>query len=111
VVRDGNLITSRLPNDLDMFCVKISRVVAEHAGPCGDGHCDIQSRREPDVAVIRTVLGEVTDLDPEFLNAEVPCNHMFGSFLPRLARLGIGTEVIRGFLVDTPRRIFELTPA
>jgi phosphotriesterase-related protein len=54
---------------------------------------------------------QVTDLDPEFLNAKVPYNHMFDSFLPRLAKLGIGEEVIRGFLVHTPRRIFELTPA
>jgi protease I len=38
VVRDGNLITSRLPNDLDVFCTEIIRAVAEHAGPCGDGH-------------------------------------------------------------------------
>lgn len=38
VVRDGNLITSRLPNDLDVFCAEIIRAAAEHAGPCGDGH-------------------------------------------------------------------------
>jgi len=38
VVRDGNLITSRLPNDLDAFCAEIIRAVAEHAGPRGDGH-------------------------------------------------------------------------
>jgi protease I len=38
VVRDGNLITSRLPNDLDVFCAEIIRAAAEHAGPRGDGH-------------------------------------------------------------------------
>jgi predicted metal-dependent phosphotriesterase family hydrolase len=41
----------------------------------------------------------------------VPYNRMFESFLPRVARPGIGAEVIRGLLVDTLRRIFELTPA
>jgi phosphotriesterase-related protein len=53
----------------------------------------------------------VTDLDPEFPNAKVPYNHMFDSFLPRLAKLGLSEQVIRGFLVDNPRRIFQLTPA
>jgi phosphotriesterase-related protein len=53
----------------------------------------------------------VTELDPEFLNARVPYDHMFSSFIPRLSKLGLGDEVIRGFLVDNPKRIFELTPA
>ena len=53
----------------------------------------------------------VTELDPEFLNAKVPYNHMFDSFVPRLAKLGLSEEVIRGFLVANPKRIFELTPA
>ena len=37
VVRDGNLITSRLPNDLDVFCAETIRAVGEHAGPRGSG--------------------------------------------------------------------------
>jgi phosphotriesterase-related protein len=53
----------------------------------------------------------VTELDPEFLNAKVPYNHMFDSFIPRLSKLGLSDEVIRGFLVSNPKRIFELTPA
>lgn len=52
---------------------------------------------------------EVTELDPEFLNAKVPYGHMFDSFLPRLAKLGVPEHVSRGFLVDNPRRIFELS--
>jgi predicted metal-dependent phosphotriesterase family hydrolase len=36
---------------------------------------------------------------------------MFDSFLPRLAKLGVPEEVSMRFLVDNPRRIFELTPA
>jgi phosphotriesterase-related protein len=54
---------------------------------------------------------KVTELDPEFLNAKVPYSHMFDSFLPRLAKLGVPEEVSMRFLVDNPRRIFELTPA
>jgi phosphotriesterase-related protein len=54
---------------------------------------------------------KVTELDPEFLNAKVPYGHMFDSFLPRLAKLGVPEEVSMRFLVDNPRRIFELTPA
>jgi phosphotriesterase-related protein len=53
----------------------------------------------------------VTELDPEFLNAKVPYNHMFDYFVPRLSKLGLSDEVIRGFLVNNPTRIFELTPA
>ena len=52
---------------------------------------------------------KVTDLDPEFLNAKVPYSHMFESFLPRLAKLGVPEEVSMKFLVDNPRRIFELS--
>jgi phosphotriesterase-related protein len=52
---------------------------------------------------------KVTELDPEFLNAKVPYGHMFESFLPRLAKLGVPEEVSRRFLVDNPRRIFELS--
>jgi deglycase len=37
VVRDGNLITSRLPNDLDVFCAEIIKAAAQHTGPRGDG--------------------------------------------------------------------------
>jgi phosphotriesterase-related protein len=54
---------------------------------------------------------KVTELDPEFLNAKVPYSHMFDSFLPRLAKLGVPEEVSTRFLVETPRRIFGLTPA
>ncbi len=54
---------------------------------------------------------KVTELDPEFLNAKVPYSHMFDSFLPRLAKMGVPEDVSMRFLVDTPRRIFELTPA
>jgi phosphotriesterase-related protein len=53
---------------------------------------------------------KVTELDPEFLNARVPYSHMFDSFLPRLAKLGVPDEVSQRFLVDNPRRIFELAP-
>jgi phosphotriesterase-related protein len=53
----------------------------------------------------------ITDLDPEFLNAKVPYNHMFESFVPRLSKLGLSDQAIRGFLVGNPKRIFELTPA
>src|ERR1700733_3799581 len=53
---------------------------------------------------------KVTELDPEFLNAKVPYSHMFDSFLPRLAKLGVPDEVSQRFLVDNPRRIFELAP-
>jgi phosphotriesterase-related protein len=52
---------------------------------------------------------KVTELDPEFLNAKVPYSHMFESFLPRLAKLGVPEEVSMNFLVANPRRIFELT--
>jgi phosphotriesterase-related protein len=52
---------------------------------------------------------KVTELDPEFLNAKVPYSHMFDSFLPRLAKLGVPREVSMRFLVQTPRRIFELS--
>jgi protease I len=38
VVRDGNLITSRLPNDLPAFCAEIARALREPARPRGDGH-------------------------------------------------------------------------
>jgi deglycase len=38
VVRDGTLITSRLPNDLPLFCAEIARALAEAKGPRGDGH-------------------------------------------------------------------------
>ncbi len=37
VVRDGNLITSRLPNDLPVFCSEIAQAVTELAGHRGDG--------------------------------------------------------------------------
>lgn len=37
VVRDGNLITSRLPNDLPVFCAEIIRAAGEAAGPRGAG--------------------------------------------------------------------------
>lgn len=53
----------------------------------------------------------VTELDPEFLNAKVPYSHMFDSFLPRLAKLGVPEEVSMRFLVENPRRIFQLTQA
>jgi phosphotriesterase-related protein len=52
---------------------------------------------------------KVTELDPEFLNAKVPYGHMFESFLPRLAKLGVTEDVSRRFLADNPRRIFEIT--
>ena len=51
---------------------------------------------------------KVTELDPEFLNAKVPYSHMFDSFLPRLAKLGVPEEVSMRFLVENPRRIFQL---
>jgi phosphotriesterase-related protein len=54
---------------------------------------------------------KVTELDPEFLNAKVPYSHMFDSFLPRLAKLGVPQEVSMRFLVENPRRIFQLTQA
>jgi protease I len=39
VVRDGNLITSRLPNDLPAFCAEIASALAGVSGPArGDGH-------------------------------------------------------------------------
>lgn len=38
VVRDGNLITSRLPNDLPAFCAEIAAALREPPGPRGDGH-------------------------------------------------------------------------
>jgi deglycase len=38
VVRDGNLITSRLPNDLPVFCAEIVTALADAKGPRGDGH-------------------------------------------------------------------------
>jgi protease I len=37
VVRDGNLITSRLPDDLPAFCAEIAAALAEAAGPRGTG--------------------------------------------------------------------------
>jgi protease I len=37
VVRDGNLITSRLPNDLPVFCAQIASALCEPGGACGDG--------------------------------------------------------------------------
>jgi protease I len=37
VVRDGNLITSRLPNDLPLFCAEIASALREPAGARGDG--------------------------------------------------------------------------
>jgi protease I len=38
VVRDGNLITSRLPNDLPLFCSEIAVALAELSTHRGDGH-------------------------------------------------------------------------
>jgi protease I len=38
VVRDGNLITSRLPNDLPAFCAEITGALEATGGPRGDGH-------------------------------------------------------------------------
>jgi protease I len=38
VVRDGNLITSRLPNDLPAFCAEIAAALKDPPGPHGDGH-------------------------------------------------------------------------
>jgi protease I len=38
VVRDGNLITSRLPNDLPQFCAAVSAALRESPGRRGDGH-------------------------------------------------------------------------
>jgi deglycase len=38
VVRDGNLITSRLPNDLPAFCAQIVTALAGSPGRRGDGH-------------------------------------------------------------------------
>jgi len=37
VVRDGNLITSRLPNDLPLFCSEIAAALRELSGHRGDG--------------------------------------------------------------------------
>jgi protease I len=37
VVRDGNLITSRLPNDLPVFCAEISAALRESPRSMGDG--------------------------------------------------------------------------
>jgi protease I len=37
VVRDGNLITSRLPNDLPAFCAEIAGALGESPRPAGDG--------------------------------------------------------------------------
>ncbi len=37
VVRDGNLITSRLPNDLPLFCAEIITALGELTGHRGDG--------------------------------------------------------------------------
>jgi len=37
VVRDGNLITSRLPNDLPQFCAEIASALRESPRPSGDG--------------------------------------------------------------------------
>jgi protease I len=37
VVRDGNLITSRLPNDVPVFCAEIIRAVSELDGHRGSG--------------------------------------------------------------------------
>ena len=37
VVRDGNLITSRLPNDLPQFCAEIANALRELPGHRGDG--------------------------------------------------------------------------
>jgi protease I len=38
VVRDGNLITSRLPNDLPVFCAEIAAALREPPAGRGDGH-------------------------------------------------------------------------
>jgi protease I len=38
VVRDGNLITSRLPNDLPAFCAEIVKALEAADRPRGDGH-------------------------------------------------------------------------
>lgn len=38
VVRDGNLITSRLPNDLPAFCAEIAGALAGRSAVRGDGH-------------------------------------------------------------------------
>ncbi len=38
VVRDGNLITSRLPNDLPVFCAGISAALCDARRGGGDGH-------------------------------------------------------------------------
>src|SRR5436190_1857699 len=46
VVRDGNLITSRLPGDLHLFCKEIIRYLEENP-----------SRRKPDAAALRAVAG------------------------------------------------------
>lgn len=54
---------------------------------------------------------KVTELDPEFLNAKVPYSHMFDSFVPRLAKMGVLNDKSMRFLIDTQRRICELTPA
>jgi phosphotriesterase-related protein len=50
---------------------------------------------------------EVTDLDPEFLNARVPWGYLFDSFVPRLLKMGISEEVVQQILVDNPRRILS----
>ena len=36
---------------------------------------------------------------------------MFDSFVPRLSKLGLSDDVIRGFLVGNPKRIFEIASA
>jgi protease I len=38
VVRDGNLITSRLPNDLPVFCAEIASALRSPSAARGDGH-------------------------------------------------------------------------
>ena len=50
---------------------------------------------------------EVTDLDPEFLNARVPWGYLFDAFVPRLLKMGIDEKVIQQILVDNPRRLLS----